>query len=145
MFFFKKNKKQTKFFYKGETMAAWAPSPSFAPSDLVKFKNSGQYIVLSVTSSLGFNKYHLMNIENGQQEMASAYEMEKIGKKLFGCPTEDEEFDKNTEIQPENRFKTLKEEEIDELAKKRTEPTTEKQTSWAIKILKGERAIGIVK
>jgi hypothetical protein len=36
------------------------------------------------------------------------------------------------------RFKILNPQELDDLAKKRNEPSTEKQTSWAIRILKGK-------
>ena len=119
-------------------MVTYAPAPAFAPSDIVKYRNNGQYIELSITSHLGFNKYNLMSIENGTQEVASAFEMEKIGRNNSDT---DEEISETTENQEETRFKHLNKEEIDELAKKRTEPTTEKQTIWAIKIFKGKKTI----
>ena len=39
------------------------------------------------------------------------------------------------------RFKTLSEQELDELQKKKTEPSTDKQMKWAVRIFKGRWSI----
>jgi hypothetical protein len=118
-------------------MATSGPHPKFSPGDLVKFKNSGEYIVLSLTNEIGFNKYQLLNIDNGQQEIAHSFEIEKIGSADI-LTTEDEELIEIPQEPKNKRFKSMKQEELDNLAKKRSEPATDKQTLWAVNILKGK-------
>jgi hypothetical protein len=113
-------------------MATAPPASKFAPADLVKYRNTGEYIILSISNEIGFNRYHLLNIENGQEQMANTFELEKIPVDILEI-TEDE-----FETKPEKkRFKTIQPEELDNLSKKTTEPTTDRQTSWAVKIFKG--------
>ena len=123
-------------------MATAAPVPKYSPSDLVKYKDKGQYIVLSVQTNLGFNKYHIMNIEDGHSEQASSHELTKINtnipKKEEDIETPEENIEELNENVVKPRFKTLKPEELDDLARKRTEKTTDKQTTWAIRIFKGK-------
>jgi hypothetical protein len=121
-------------------MATRAPEPKFAPADLVKYNNAGEYIVLAVSDELGFNRYHLLNIENGTQEVAATHELTKIKADIFEA---DEQLMQDILVEPEtqenkkSRFRSLQPNELDELARKRTEPATDKQTTWAIRIFKG--------
>ena len=123
-------------------MATAGPVPRFAPADLVKYQGEGDYLVLSVTNVLGFNKYNLINIRNGEQVQASSHELQKIHDDILKKDDEEtEEREEESKNIPKSRFNTLLPEELDELAKKRTEPGTDKQTKWAIKIFKGKVAI----
>ena len=87
----------------------------YKPADLLKYKGDGEHIVLSVCN-LGFNKYKIMDIET-------------------------EFFNEKMETESQPRFKTLEEKEIDEIAKKQSEPTTDRQTAWAVRIIKGKFTI----
>ena len=68
-------------------------------------------------------------------------------KKIANDILKNEESDETTEeldTQPPEkkaRFQQLNQEELDQLAKKRTEATTDRQTVWAVKIFKGREAI----
>ena len=120
-------------------MATASRPPKFKPSDLVKYKDQGQYIVLSITNILGFNKYNIINIQNGEYEQAAIHEISKLGETIFNKENEEmEESDDETE-EKKKRFPTLQPEDLDKIAQKRTEKATDKQTAWAIKIFKGNR------
>ena len=121
-------------------MATAKPVPRFAPADLVKYQGEGEYMVLSVNNVLGFNKFQLINIRNGQQVQASSHELQKIRDDILKAEEDEESevFEGNETVVPKARFTTLNAEELDNLAKKRTEPGTDKQTKWAIKIFKGK-------
>ena len=59
-------------------MATRAPVPKFEPADVVYYNDKGQYIVLGVETNLGFNRYHIMSLENGGKEIASRHELTKV-------------------------------------------------------------------
>ena len=112
--------------------------PQFKPADLVKYKGDGEHIILSSYNILGFNKYQIMNIENGVKNEASTHELEKIHKDILKDEP-NEEFDMieiKQKTQP--RFKSLGEEQINEIAKKKSEATIDRQTAWAVHIIKGK-------
>ena len=129
-------------------MAAYTHRPKFAPADLVKYKNAGQFIVLSITRQLGFNKYNIISIENGEFHVANTHELTKINNAILGDESDGSEFEEDiqpieklTEKVNKSRFKSLNQEELDQLAQKRTERATDKQTTWAVKILKGKNLV----
>ena len=124
------------------TMATARAKPRFSPADIVRYQGQEEYVVVSVTNLLGFNKYNLLNLKNGEKIQASSHELQKIyGEKLMGDEESDEEIEEilaPEQMETKQRFGVLNEQQLDELAKKRTEPGTDKQTKWAIKIFKGE-------
>ena len=52
-------------------------------------------------------------------------------------------FENESEKENTGRFKNLKPSEIDDLAKKKTEATTDRQTTWAVKIFRGKAFINM--
>ena len=121
-------------------MATTIPVPRFKVADLVQLKDSEEYIILGIRNELGFNVYNLMNTKTGQEIQANSHEMKKILDDILESDESDgeEELIQVEENDNKPRFKLLQPEEIDKLAKKRTEPATDKQTTWAIKIFKGK-------
>ena len=116
-------------------MATAPRAARFKVSDLVKFNNSGEYIILAITNELGFNTYHIMDTKNGNEERANSHQLQKIQDLLLPSSDTEEEMEI---VEEKTRFKLMTQEEIDELAKKRTEKATDKQTTWAIRIFKGK-------
>ena len=122
-------------------MAVQAPVPRFFPGDLVNYKGQGKYVILSVNSDMGFNMYKLMEKTTGEEITSSVINLERIlevvqeSNEEEGVHSEPEQEKNEKEGNP--RFKTLTEKELDDLQKKKTEPSTDKQMKWAVKIFKG--------
>ena len=124
-------------------MATKAPVPGFQPADVVYYGDKGQYIVLAVEASLGFNRCHIMSLENGEKEITNRHELTKVHSNIVGKPEDipipDEKVEELNGNDNKPRFKTLNAEELDDLARKRTEKATDKQTTLALKIFKGKK------
>ena len=123
-------------------MAVQAPIPRFAPGEIVSCDGQGQYIVLSISNEIEFNLYHLIETNTGEKRTCSAMHLEKNGMTIEEEKKEDAieiEEGINEEKNEKKRFKTLSEQELDDLQRRRTEPSTDKQMRWAVRIFKGKK------
>lgn len=122
-------------------MAYQAPPPKFTGGDLVNFRGNTTCVVLSSWNQLGFNRYKLVNLDNGAEIHASSHDLVEIP--VASVDTEvhftDEYGPAPSDInKPAGaRFERKTEEEINVLASKKTEKSTDRQTSWAVRIFKG--------
>lgn len=133
----------------------------FSVGETVKVRNNVCQI-LSITNALGFNRYHVIEVDTGKSHNCSKYEMEKAPE-FFACfnteMTDDNTEDGNMMIEDEDdfvidenmamvdqpqvavnptaRFPNVSDEDLNQLAEEKNSNQTKKQTSWAVKILKG--------
>ena len=72
-------------------MSTAKQSPKFKPADIVLYKNNPDYIVLSVSNigQKGFNKYTIMNINNGQSMQVSSHELSKTADTMSDSENEE--------------------------------------------------------
>lgn len=126
-----------------------APVPKFTAGDLVNFRGSTTCVVVSSWDQLGFNRYKLLDLDNGREIQASTHDLREIP--VASVDTE-MDFSENNGPAPSDvntpapeeasggsaRFQQRTEQEIDYLASQRTEKNTDKQTSWAVRIFKGK-------
>ena len=123
-------------------MAVQAPVPRFFPGDKVNYRGEGTYVVLSVHRDLGFNMYKLLETRTGEERTSSVLNLERILEVEQDNNEEetqaDMESEESVEKEEKPRFKTLSEEELDDLQKKKTEASTDKQMRWAVRIFKGK-------
>jgi len=133
-------------------MANANPHPKFSSGDIVNYRGQSTCVVLSTSNQLGFNVYHLLELDTGYTIRSSAHEIASaVDSNVIDLPDievelpvmDDDlvELGEQTAVKKETkpaRFKILDDNELDELASKRTEKTTDKQTAWAVKMFKGK-------
>ena len=123
-------------------MAVQAPVPRFFPGDIVSVQGEGRYVVLNISNDIGFNLYHLLETNTGEKKTCSVLNLERILEVEGETQTDIKEeikIDQKEEKNEENpRFKVLTEVELDDLQRKKTEPSTDKQMKWAVRIFKGK-------
>ena len=119
-------------------MAVQAPVPRFLPGDIVSYQGQGRYTVLSISNQIGFNLYNILETSTGEQKTTSVLNLERILEVENDNNEEDIQVTDEIEEKEKPRFKQLSEQELDDLQRKKTEPSTDKQMKWAVKIFKGK-------
>ena len=120
-------------------MASAAPAPKFCPGDLVVYRGFKTCAMVGVCPTFGFNRYSVMDLDNGASITAYAHELAPAS--LDNIVLQEVEF---VEVEslglqpPKKRFKQLSTNEIDKLAAQRTEKSTDRQTNWAVKLFRGK-------
>ena len=119
-------------------MASWQPIPRFSPGDLVTYRGETTCLVSSINNQLGFNRFKLLDLDRGYEIIASSHEMVLFEpENKLSVNIDIPALDTAREPAPK-RFKTKSDSEVDELAKRRTETSTDRQTEWAVRIFRGQ-------
>lgn len=119
-------------------MATTMPHPKFSPGDIVSYRGKSTCVVLSTTNELGFNIYHLLDLDSGVSIRSSAHEIiSAVEANIINLPDIELEPTSPEKTPTKARFQLMNDGELDDLASKRTEKATDRQTSWAVKVFKG--------
>ena len=119
-------------------------------------------MILSVTSELGFRRFHLIDLDDGKQYLAHKHELSKyktVNDNEQGSGDESDEDEKSDQMhnidesseepmpevpqpevkQPElpSRFATTSEQDLADIESHTKAKTTHNQTKWGVKIFKG--------
>ena len=120
------------------------PTSKFSPGDMVIFRGKSTCLVQSSSNQLGFNRYRLLDLDKGWEIVGSSHEITKVSV-LHADTDLMSEFDVGNRAASTSdakqarrpRFQAKSAKKIDELASKKTEKSTDKQTTWAVRIFTG--------
>ena len=107
-------------------------------------------LILNITAQLGFNKYHVIDIDTGEQAMVHRHELFKSAEVNLRDDSDDDlqidvkendAINENENEQPNQRFATTTEEDLNNIESNTKAQTTHNQTKWGVKIFKGEQLI----
>ena len=123
--------------------------------EIVHFKGS-DHIIIAIINDLGFDTYQLMNLDTGHCTRGHIHELDKRrvhGEALILDADDDSTVgewsgmaDMTSQTGPTNpsppsvqseRFARLSDEELNNIAGQCTEKSTDKQTAWGVKLLRG--------
>ena len=95
-----------------------------------------------ITNNLGYNVYLIVDMDTGVQLRRSRYQLEYLPVLATGTTNENDDF--NTSFassepsEQSKRFASVSSLELDQIEMNRCSSNTKKQTSWSVKIFKGE-------
>ena len=106
-----------------------------------------------VSNTLGYNEYHLIDIDSGTQLKRARYQLEPmVALNLVAVPDDNFERMADTMYIPhekpqketKKRFADVSVTELDQIEENRTSKRTRQQTVWAVSVFKGETLLAII-
>ena len=120
----------------------------------LKLVSEGEYVITdgrtcfvdSISKTLGFNQYNLIDIDSGVMLKRARYQIEPTAAmdvfvkpdEPFEIPDFDSVKEENTDNAQKKRFVEVSMEDLDKIELNRTSKRTRQQTVWAVSVFKGK-------